>query len=119
MRREVVSQRRIWLTPTATITFTISGCPDNTPIEFNIYIDPSGTVVTERDGLPIEGDFATMWQQAVARFDASGQATKRNCADLTEAVRSHGRNTDSANAAAAQAFQDLGRNAGDSPPGLV
>ncbi len=40
---------------TATITFTISGCPDNTPIEFNIYIDPSGTVITARDGLPIAG----------------------------------------------------------------
>ena len=69
--------------------------------------------------LPIEGDFATMWQQAVARFDASGQATKRNCVDLTEAVRSHGRNTDSVNASAAQAFQDLSRNAGDNGPGLV
>ena len=39
----------------ATITFTISGCQDNTPIEFNIYIDPSGNVITARDGLPIAG----------------------------------------------------------------
>lgn len=39
----------------ATVTFTISGCPSNTRIVFDIYIDPSGTVITERDGLPIAG----------------------------------------------------------------
>ena len=39
----------------ATITFTVAGCADNTPIVFNIYIDPSGTVITARDRLPIAG----------------------------------------------------------------
>ena len=39
-----------------TVTITISGCPNNDPITFNIeYIDPSGTVMTARDSLPILG----------------------------------------------------------------
>ena len=43
------------ITGPATITFTPSGCPPNDPIVFNIYIDPSGHVITARDGLPVSG----------------------------------------------------------------
>lgn len=69
-------------------------------------------------GLPVEGEFASAWQAAVAKFDAGSQATKRNCVQLADAVRSHGRSTDAANVSAAQAFHDLARKAGDAP-GLV
>ena len=54
-----------------TITFTISGCPDNTPIEFNIYIDPSGNVITARDGLPIAGATVRLLRSERARSGRS------------------------------------------------
>jgi hypothetical protein len=43
---------------TASVLLTFSGCSSSAPVIFNIYVDPSGRVVTARDGFPIAG--ATM-----------------------------------------------------------
>jgi uncharacterized protein YukE len=62
-------------------------------------------------GLDVKGAFADTWKQAVTNFDRTSQECKRNVEQLAQAVATHGRNTDSANTAAAERYGQLAKAA--------
>jgi hypothetical protein len=62
-------------------------------------------------GLDVKGEFADTWKRAVGTFDRTSQECKRNCEQLALAVATHGRNTDTANAGAAETYQRLAQAA--------
>ena len=62
-------------------------------------------------GLDVKGQFAETWKQAVTTFDTTSQECKKNCDQLAAAVAAHGRNTESSNQAAADAYGSLARSA--------
>ena len=62
-------------------------------------------------GLDVSGEYAETWKRAVVTFERTSQQCKRNVEQLAAAVATHGRNTDTANTAAAESYQRMAKGA--------